>query len=136
MSGISTWCAGAALALHSGTPTEAWLTARMDHILVLENQLFQTKRPIGFSSWPTLDPLVHPGEVVPQSYEDAASVDLANVRMVDAPGGVFASFHAYPYYPNFMTEQASYAGGSDAQGPNAYVAYLKELVALSQKKAA
>jgi hypothetical protein len=37
---------------------------------------------------------------------------------------LFASYHAYPYYPNFISQEPSYLGYSDPQGPNSYLGYL------------
>lgn len=119
---------GKALRLEHGTPTEAWLAGRLDHLITYEQGVYEVQRPVGFATWPTLDPLPHAQEVVPYSHEDAEVIDLANVIRVDAPAGVFPCFHAYPYYPNFMTEEMAYQGGRDAQGPNSYVAYLEALV--------
>ena len=43
----------------------------------------------------------HPDE--PLDREDLIGVDANHVLPTDAwPGGTFASFHAYPYYPDFQ----------------------------------
>jgi hypothetical protein len=58
-------------------------------------------RPWTFTNWITLDPLDHPEE--PLEQEDLVSVDATNLSATDAwPGGFFASYHAYPYHPEFM----------------------------------
>ena len=55
--------------------------------------------------------------------EDMVSVDAMHLRATAKwPGGFFASYHAYPYYPDFMRLQPSYRRAEDP-----YEAYLKEL---------
>ena len=64
-------------------------------------------RPITFTNWLTVDPLEHPLE--PLELEDRVSVDAMHLRATAAwPGGFFASYHAYPYYPDFL--RFEYAG--------------------------
>jgi hypothetical protein len=47
--------------------------------------------------------------------------------LVDAAAGFFISYHAYPYYPDFVSKQSSYQNTSDEYGPISYLAYLNEL---------
>ncbi len=114
--------------LESGTPTECWLAARLEHAVAFERAAFGTERPVGFSSWPPLDPLRHPTESR-DSGEDIASVDLANLEVMDAPAGFFVGYHVYPYNPDFMNEDPGYRAVRDADGPNPYLGYLRELKA-------
>ena len=39
----------------------------------------------------------------------------------------FLQLHAYPYYPNFISDQPSYRSFSDGEGPNSYSGYLNDL---------
>jgi len=118
---------GSLLSLPSGTPSEAWITARMDEVIDLEKQTYNTERPISFSSWPTLDPLTHTTEISGSGYEDSEQIDLANIDISQAPAGVFYSFHAYPYYPDFISEDPDYRTWSDSSGANSYRGYLAAL---------
>lgn len=118
---------GSRLSLPSGNPSEAWITARMDEVIELEKQTYKTERPISFSSWPTLDPISHPTEISGSAYEDSEQVDLANIDIANAPAGVFYSFHAYPYYPDFISEDPDYRTWSDSSGANSYRGYLAAL---------
>ncbi|MDH5444391.1 MAG: hypothetical protein OEY52_02475 [Gammaproteobacteria bacterium] len=118
---------GTVLSLPSGSPSEAWITARMDEVLAYEKQQYTKQRPISFSSWPTLDPLSHSTEISGSGYEDSEKVDLANIDISSAAAGVFYSFHAYPYYPDFISEDTAYRTWTDADGANSYKGYLAAL---------
>jgi len=62
--------------------------------------------PIAFANWPTTDPLRHPNE--PNPHEDLVGVDANHVLPTASwPGGTFASYHVYPYYPDFLQYQPS-----------------------------
>jgi hypothetical protein len=112
--------------LPQGTPSEVWLAQRMESLLAYEQKQYQVTRPVSMSSWPTLDPLSHPTE---NSSEDVAAIDLAQLDTSRMPGGYFASFHAYPYYPDFINDDPVYRGARDAQGINNYLGYLRALKA-------
>lgn len=101
------------------TPTERWIAARMDELAGYEAGSGRCM-PIALANWPTADPLRHPEE--PLEREDILSVDANNVvPQSDWTAGTFASYHAYPYYPDFQLLQPSY------QGDDPYRAYLLDL---------
>jgi hypothetical protein len=70
--------------------------------------------------------LRHPEE--PLAQEDLVQLDANHVRATAAwPGGTFASYHAYPYYPDFQRHELGllayrYAGRADP-----YAGYLNAL---------
>ncbi|BFU47684.1 hypothetical protein [Krasilnikovia sp. MM14-A1004] len=100
------------------SPTERWLAARMDELATAEASRGRTE-PIAFANWPTADPLHHPAE--PLEQEDLVGVDANHVRPTPAwPGGTFASYHAYPYYPDF--QRYEFPGR-----PDPYAEYLTAL---------
>ncbi len=102
------------------TPTERWIAARMDELATLEAKQ-GVSVPIAHANWPTADPLRHPQE--PLDREDQLSVDANHTLPTPAwPGGTFASYHAYPYYPDFQLLQPSYQNDGDP-----YRAYLLDL---------
>lgn len=110
----------------NASASEAWLTSMLDHAVSYEQSNYKTQRPISASSWPTLDPLAHAEEV--NRDEDMAQIDLSKIELTDAcKGGFFASYHAYPYYPDFVSQQTSYQTYSDNYGPNSYMGYLTDL---------
>lgn len=112
---------GVSLRLPNGTPTEAWLAERLDKLIEYEKQTYHVHRPVSVSSWPTFDPVEHPSENDYITDEDKFSFDLNNIDMYNAPAGYFASFHAYPYYPDFVNRDPDYQDDRDEEGPNAYL---------------
>ena len=85
------------------TPTERWIAKHLESLARLEH-LRGFAMPLAFTNWPTTDPLEHPTE--PLEQEDLVGVDASNVQPTKAwPGGTFASYHAYPYYPDFQRHE-------------------------------
>ncbi|HPQ13378.1 MAG TPA: hypothetical protein PLQ60_07925, partial [Paludibacteraceae bacterium] len=83
--------------INNASPSEVWFTENLDLLVEYEKSTYNTERPVSISSWPTLDPLHHAYE--PNRTEDTATVDLSKINILDAPAGLFISYHAYPYYP-------------------------------------
>lgn len=107
------------------TATERWLARHMDELAALEKARGETE-PIAFANWPTDDPLHHPVE--PLASEDLVSIDANHVLPTAAwPGGTFASFHAYPYYPDFQRYEPTYARTLWHGKPDRYAGYLMAL---------
>lgn len=111
--------------ISSASASEVWFTNMLDYTVDYQNINYNTQRPVSNSSWPTLDPITHPEE--PNIEEDTASLDLSKIQIVNAPAGLFISYHAYPYYPDFVSQQSNYQLYSDNYGPNSYEGYLTEL---------
>ncbi len=109
----------------NGTPSETYITGKLDHLVNYEYQNYHTQRPVSYSSWPTLDPLRHPKEI--SKMEDTVSIDLNTIDHHLARAGYFASYHAYPYYPDFVGSDSLYETYSDNIGPNSYYGYLTAL---------
>lgn len=118
---------GEAFRVDDGDPVEVWFAERLDYLVTYERNRYDTQRPVSVSSWPTLDPMEHPTESSTYSSEDIASFDMSRIEPVDAPGGLFATYHAYPYYPDFVVEDPDYREYEDEQGPNSYKGYLEDL---------
>ena len=128
------------------SPMEVWLAENMDWLLDEQMRRYHQLTPVAFTDWPTLDPLHHPSEATPQEEavlrvargepksdpvrqafgEDVVSLDPLHVQATsNNPAGTFASYHAYPYYPDFMNNDAPYRS---APGGN-YAGYLQALAA-------
>jgi len=114
-------------AIEDVLPAEAWVASKLDHLVGYEWGSYETQRPVSFSSWPTQDPLHHPEEW--NRWEDTTSIDLSHLQLINAPAGFFISYHAYPYYPDFINYDEEYQGFADNIGPNSYMGYLTALKA-------
>lgn len=126
---------GRFLKIVDGTPFEVELTKACDHIQEYEYDRYGTSHPCSVINWPTLDPLNHPSEStheeesllqgqrvkagVCNENEDMESLDVSRIRPVSG-AGFFATYHAYPYYPDFI-------GNDDPSEKSPYLAYLKSL---------
>ncbi len=174
--GVSDW-SGRFVRVAGGHATEIAMAQLLDGAIAYEQDAYNAQRPIAYTNWPTLDPLIHPteptkaeeqvlrkrlglpldpGEVVKEYDNDAVGLDM---EKYDAQpgfrGGLFASYHAYPYYPDFINLDPGYSGRAlapsgqgqassaatagvgppglaGAAGDN-YAAYLADLVAHHRK---
>ena len=109
----------------NASPAERWLAARMNDMATAIASTGWTA-PIAFANWPTTDPLRHSNEPNPQ--EDLVGVDADHVLPTSRwPGGTFASFHAYPYYPDFLRYQKSYQQFMIDGHADPYAGYLHAL---------
>ena len=112
------------------SPFEAMLCEVGDKIIEYESQRYKEQRLIAFSNWPTTDPFDYPEDIA-RHFLKCAKVDVEHIRTTDAfLSGHFASYHVYPYYPdylNFMEDTSGYV--DDSGNINTYLAYLKTLTA-------
>lgn len=110
------------------TAFEYWLAEQMDLTVQYEKDNYNWVRPMSFTNWVTTDLLEHPAE--PSEDEDLVSVD-PNVIYTKGDMNLtnqFASYHVYPYYPDFLNFEESYQTFEDHRGEfNSYAAYLDEL---------
>ncbi len=120
--------AGENFSIQGATPMGAFVTAHLDHLARYEEEHYGAQHTIGFSNWPTLDPLEHPVDPGwPESSEDMEQLDLLEIEVHPRfERGLFFSYHAYPYYPEFILHQPDYQVDDD-KGPNSYLGYLKDL---------
>jgi hypothetical protein len=123
------------------------MAAQCDYLVSYEVDTYNAIRPIAYTNWPTLDPLYHVTETsaaeeaalrrqlrrtTPSDlfeYEnDAIGLDAMLTRPTARnPAGWFASYHAYPYYPDFMLYDPGYSQVSSSEGRSNYFGYLKRL---------
>ena len=112
------------------SPTEIWIAQMLDHLATGLVDLGMTV-PLSFVNWPTADPLDHPDE--PLAIEDQVGVDANFIAATASwPGGFYASYHAYPYYPDFVRYQPGIADCQYRGGTDPYAGYL---IALRQHHA-
>ena len=134
--------AGRFLAVDRGTPSDVWMAEQCDYMLAYEWDTWHSARSIAYTNWPTLDPLHHPTEstqaeeqalrkrlglqpnVRLKEYDnDSEALDAMLVRTTSANvAGYFASYHAYPYYPDFIGLDSAYGAA-----PSHYLGYLRDL---------
>ncbi|MDZ7780498.1 MAG: tetratricopeptide repeat protein [Gemmatimonadota bacterium] len=133
--------------VEGGNAMDAWMGKAVEEIVAYETDTYRAQRPVAYTNWPTLDPLSHPSETTveeemairrafgedpgmrPREYEnDAISLDATRIRPTNRfRAGYFASFHAYPYYPDFMILSERYAESRSTMGPSRYAGYLRDL---------
>lgn len=109
------------------SPFEAFLCEVGDRVLKYEIDQYKMTRPLSFTSWPTTDMLEHSNE--PFINEDIAVVNMEKIAsQKTAVSGLFATYHIYPYYPDFLNYQGEYVNFKDEEGKvNTYKAYLRDL---------
>lgn len=110
------------------TPFERWLAERLDGTAAYEDDRYGDRRPLSFTNWPTTDHLEHPAE--PQDDEDAVSVTADHHWTTDAfDRGLFATYHVYPYYPDFLNYEVEYVEYVTETGErSSYRGYLEDIV--------
>ncbi len=123
------------LGIEQGTPFEVWITEALDYLQSYEEERYRLVHPVSVINWPTLDPLSHPMEstyeanmefqginihrTVCQENEDEETLDLAKIKTLRG-NGCFATYHVYPYYPDFMVNEY-------LEAENPFLAYLLQL---------
>ncbi len=119
---------GSYLYTEGASPFEAVLCEVGDKTLVYEASNYQMTRAISFNNWLTTDMLDHPNE--PNAKEDMAEFNMEHIKAQPVyKSGLFASYHIYPYYPDFLNHQKEYITFKDEDGEiDAYRAYLKDLI--------
>ena len=126
---------GEFLQITRGTPFEAWLAKTCDFLQSCEQEKYHVTHPVSAVNWTTLDPIVHPSEssyedellsqgrrVPPATCsenEDMESVDFSKITARQG-NGIFATYHVYPYYPDFMNNDRP-------TDENPYLGYLQIL---------
>lgn len=112
----------------NASPFEHFLADQMNAIADYEQTNYNEIRPTSFTNWVTTDLLTHPSDTSGQ--EDLVSVDPNHIYPQGEMSAVgeFASYHIYPYYPEYLIYDVKYQGFTDQRGEeNSYAAYLKEL---------
>ncbi len=112
-------------AKENATPFESMLAEMLNTLATFESKE-GWQHPYTFTNWVTTDPLKHPGEV--ERNEDLVSVDAAHIQPANWQAGYFASFHAYPYYPDFFRFDQTLTNVKNDKGEvDTYKAYLRQL---------
>ncbi|WP_195283189.1 hypothetical protein [Harryflintia acetispora] len=115
-------------ATDEATPFESMLARLGDTVAAYEAGRYKQQRLIAFANWPTTDPMSY-DEETSRLFLKFAEVDVEQVKTTEAfCSGQFASYHVYPYYPDYLRHSPDLAGYLDEKGQsNTYRAYLKTL---------
>lgn len=107
------------------TPFENMLAEMLDTLAAFESKQ-GWQHPYAFTNWVSTDPLEHPGEI--DRAEDLVSVDPMHIEPVNWQAGYYASYHAYPYYPEFFRSDETIKNVKNDKGEiDTYKAYLRLL---------
>lgn len=116
---------GEYLKTEHASPFEIFLSQAGDTAVKYETEKYGQQRMVAFSNWPTTDPLAHSSE---EESVNLAGIDVEHIKSTDRfYAGQFASYHVYPYYPDFFEFQSDYQKPAKDGTVNPYRSYLKIL---------
>lgn len=138
---------GKYLRLNGGTPADVWMARAAEEMIRHEMDTYRWQRPVAYTNWPTTDPLHHPTEpgIMEEASirralgddirlkpvlegDDVVTLDPSLITPTsEYPAGYFASYHVYPYYPDFMVLSGEYNEAVGPFGPSNYWGYLTAL---------
>ena len=125
---------GSFISLPSGNAMECWLAEMMDFTVHYETQIYEKQRPVSFVNWLPTDPMYHNSEFIEnkkvREYDnDIESIDFRKFYRTNlCKAGLYASYHAYPYYPDYIYLDEKYRTSINAAGEkDNYNGYLKDL---------
>ena len=111
------------------SPFEAMLCEIGDKIIEYESNRYKEQRLVAFSNWPTTDPFDYQEDIT-EFFMKCAKVDVEHIKTTENfISGHFASYHVYPYYPDYLNYENDIRGFSytDDGRLNTYLTYLKRL---------
>ena len=122
------------VSLPEGNPMEAWLAEIMDFTVLYETQTYQMQHPVSFVNWLPLDPMYHNTEIIENNKVREFDNDLESIHFKNFHSselfipGIYASYHAYPYYPDYIYLKKEYFEVENTSGDkDNYYGYLLEL---------
>lgn len=93
-------------ATDDATPFESALARVGDEVISYETDRYHVQRLTAFSNWPTSDPFKY-STAVTAFWNKLAAVNVEHICQTEEfISGTFASYHVYPYYPDYL-ESAS-----------------------------
>lgn len=110
------------------SPFEAMLARLGDGVIDYESKRYGAQRLIAFSNWPTTDPFEY-NHAITYFFNKVAKVDVEHIKTTEKfISGTFASYHVYPYYPDYLSYEEGVSQRLDINGNvNTYYAYLQML---------
>ena len=122
------------ISVPKGNPMEIWLGQMMDFTFQYETQIYGKQRPVSFVNWLPTDPMYHNSEFIEnkkvKEYDnDIESIDFSKYHTTDLnKAGIYGSYHAYPYYPDYVYLDEKYKNSLNAAGEkDNFHGYLKDL---------
>lgn len=89
-------------AKEGSSPFEVVLAMVGDRVLKYESTKYKTQRLIAFSNYPITDPFIY-SEEIEKYFTKIDKIDVENIVCTDkVVSGHFASYHVYPYFPDFL----------------------------------
>lgn len=86
----------------AATPFETMLCEVGDKMIQYETERYKQQRLVAFSNWPTTDPFSYP-QTIAEFFMKCAAVDVEHIKTTsNFLSGHFASYHVYPYYPDYL----------------------------------
>ena len=110
------------------SPFEVMLASVGDKMFEYETNRYREQRLVAFSNWPTTDPLFY-SEETQKRFKKIEEVDVENIKLTsNVISGTFASYHIYPYFPDYLSYEENVEQYLDETGKiNTYQAYLKKI---------
>lgn len=122
------------ISMNLGNAMEAWLARMMDFTVLYETQTYKSQHPVSFVNWLPLDPMYHDTEIIEnkrvREYDnDLESIDFMRFHATELfYPGIYAAYHVYPYYPDFIYLQDSYRNSMNEDSTaKPYFHYLADL---------
>jgi len=120
--------------INNGTAMEVWLAEMMDYAVQYETQTYLTQHPVSFINWLPLDPMHHNYEFIEsdkiREYDnDIVSIDFMKFNSTEIyEPGIFAAYHVYPYYPDYIFMEEKYKDAINTKGDSDnFLGYLNDL---------
>ncbi|HOY31014.1 MAG TPA: polysaccharide deacetylase family protein [Bacteroidales bacterium] len=134
MNKTATKYTGNFITINEGSAMEVWLAKMMDYTVHYETQTYLMQHPMSFVNWLPLDPMYHNSEFIDnekiREYDnDLVSIDFTKFNTTDwfVPG-IFASYHVYPYYPDYIYLEEKYRNTKNSRGQDDnFLGYLHDL---------
>lgn len=110
------------------TPFECFLAEVGESVFEYESNKYGTQRLVAFNNYALTDPFDY--ELMENSiFNKVSKINIEHIALTEkVKSGTFASYHLYPYYPDFYSTDLRYNNYKDESGRiNPYEGYIKAL---------
>lgn len=109
-------------------PMEIFFAHILETGIAYESLNYKMQKPAAITNWLTTDSISHSYDV--EEANRIGDIDVTHIKAKDSYlAGLFASYHVYPYYPDFLNYDSPYIEPNEQGKINSYEAYLKDLKA-------